>query len=147
MHVGNILIPVGIFIIIAIAVLWMFGRCKFKMLRRRQRSSDITLTSGFRLRIFSMTLFCCWSRRDLYAVLLKYSENIRLLDYSENQEKLKSIECVICQDVFDKLQTIVSFTCGHCFHTECIVQWLYERKRCPLCWSDITGKIDKVDNV
>lgn len=43
--------------------------------------------------------------------------------------------CSICQDTIAQGTRLRS--CGHCFHTECIDQWLGMNTRCPVCRHDI----------
>lgn len=43
--------------------------------------------------------------------------------------------CAICQDPVTCASRIRS--CGHCFHADCINQWLGMNTRCPVCRHDI----------
>jgi len=43
--------------------------------------------------------------------------------------------CAICQDAITQGTRLRS--CGHCFHADCIDQWLGMNTRCPVCRHDI----------
>jgi hypothetical protein len=40
--------------------------------------------------------------------------------------------CSICLAEFDET-TVQSNTCGHCFHSECIKEWVARKDTCPNC--------------
>ena len=46
-------------------------------------------------------------------------------------------ECIICQDKFQNKEKIRILPCEHCFHVQCIDQWLIENKTCPCCKKEI----------
>ena len=49
-----------------------------------------------------------------------------------------SINCSICLDLMhDKLYTI-ELECKHRFHAGCILKWVTQNQRCPLCRSTIS---------
>ncbi|EPS57435.1 hypothetical protein M569_17383, partial [Genlisea aurea] len=42
--------------------------------------------------------------------------------------------CSICLEGYSKNSEVVSeLKCGHCFHGDCIVKWLENRRSCPEC--------------
>jgi hypothetical protein len=43
--------------------------------------------------------------------------------------------CSICQENMNNATRIRA--CGHCFHQECISQWLSMNVRCPMCRHDV----------
>jgi hypothetical protein len=43
--------------------------------------------------------------------------------------------CSICQGAI--ADQVVLLACAHCFHEDCIKQWLHNHKQCPLCRADI----------
>jgi hypothetical protein len=43
--------------------------------------------------------------------------------------------CAICQDSVTCATRIRA--CGHCFHSQCISQWLGMNARCPVCRHDV----------
>uniref|UniRef100_A0A0E0JJT9 RING-type domain-containing protein n=1 Tax=Oryza punctata TaxID=4537 RepID=A0A0E0JJT9_ORYPU len=49
--------------------------------------------------------------------------------------------CGICLDDLVDL-TAVKLPCGHAFHGQCITNWLFEGKTCPMCRRDLTGLVD-----
>uniref|UniRef100_A0A1A9Z3Z7 RING-type domain-containing protein n=1 Tax=Glossina pallidipes TaxID=7398 RepID=A0A1A9Z3Z7_GLOPL len=46
-----------------------------------------------------------------------------------------SIQCPICKENFRSTDTIYSTTCGHAFHSFCIVDWRTRCTECPICRS------------
>lgn len=47
-------------------------------------------------------------------------------------------ECTICLSHFEgEQECIVLPGCDHCFHRECIDDWLREKSNCPNCRSNI----------
>ncbi|KAF2112416.1 SNF2 family N-terminal domain-containing protein [Lophiotrema nucula] len=55
-----------------------------------------------------------------------YLTNLR----RENQQEDLEHDCIICQETFE---IGVLTTCGHKYCKECINQWWYEHRTCPLC--------------
>ncbi|MBX9830526.1 E3 ubiquitin protein ligase [Candidatus Babeliales bacterium] len=41
--------------------------------------------------------------------------------------------CVVCQDNYQRSETVGTLNCGHGYHTDCIAAWLYNNPSCPLC--------------
>ena len=46
-------------------------------------------------------------------------------------------DCSICNCKIDKFNAVKSSGCGHCFHENCLKQWIYSdcvnHNRCPYC--------------
>lgn len=60
---------------------------------------------------------------------------------SESDCALEETECCICLSAFEdgeKLKVLPG--CDHCFHCECVDNWLINRSSCPLCRSSL--KVD-----
>lgn len=50
-----------------------------------------------------------------------------------NQYELED-RCSICLDAFvDGVSVLKTMRCGHAYHSQCIGQWLRQKKTCPLC--------------
>lgn len=49
-----------------------------------------------------------------------------------------NINCTICTDLYKSSDTVVSSSCGHCFHSHCLTQWLEVSETCPECRSRCT---------
>ena len=45
--------------------------------------------------------------------------------------------CCICLDNFSDTNNIKTLKCNHFFHSDCIYQWIQEKKICPLCKTNI----------
>ena len=52
-------------------------------------------------------------------------------------EKNNNLKCVICLSNFKIKDNEVTLPCLHMFHFNCIKKWLYEKRCCPLCKSEI----------
>ena len=53
--------------------------------------------------------------------------------------KNKFIEdkCIICQYEFKNYEKLIVLACKHCFHPDCISQWLENKTTCPYCKGEI----------
>eukprot|EP00656_Telonema_subtile_P008653 TRINITY_DN14038_c0_g1_i1.p1 TRINITY_DN14038_c0_g1~~TRINITY_DN14038_c0_g1_i1.p1 ORF type:complete len:344 (-),score=85.47 TRINITY_DN14038_c0_g1_i1:263-1294(-) len=50
-------------------------------------------------------------------------------------------DCCICLTEWDDgEETVVQLECGHCFHGECVEQWLESHVSCPTCKSVVDGE-------
>ncbi len=49
----------------------------------------------------------------------------------------KECRCPICRDKIAVGETVLGLPCGHLFHPDCILPYLKENDRCPLCRLDI----------
>lgn len=62
-----------------------------------------------------------------------------MLSSNDNDDDIK---CSICLDSMSESNSsndnhrVVKTTCHHFFHRECIVKWLREHRKCPLCQKD-----------
>lgn len=64
-----------------------------------------------------------------------------LLTVEYNPEKIRSkkdlndcdVKCLVCQEEYCKGETMRQLPCGHCFHKECVDQWLLSKDFCPYC--------------
>lgn len=57
--------------------------------------------------------------------------SIRALKKVEIQDC--STQCVVCLEDFRLGATATSMPCSHYYHRDCIVKWLKQSNRCPLC--------------
>ena len=48
--------------------------------------------------------------------------------------------CCICMCDYEESETVKKLACGHCFHQECIEQWLTSHTKCPTCKSLVQGE-------
>ena len=42
-------------------------------------------------------------------------------------------KCIICQQGYKVENEVLKLKCSHLFHKECIVRWLIENNKCPMC--------------
>eukprot|EP00536_Pseudo-nitzschia_multiseries_P006278 jgi/Psemu1/296196/fgenesh1_pm.130_\ len=43
------------------------------------------------------------------------------------------IKCLVCQEEYWEGDQLRNLPCGHCFHKECVDQWLLSKDFCPYC--------------
>ena len=68
---------------------------------------------------------------EVYESLKKQS--IKFKDLCE-VEKIENVECPISLEKFNEEDYIIQLKCGHFFHKEPILYWLYMQKnKCPIC--------------
>jgi hypothetical protein len=65
------------------------------------------------------------------------SSKMRFMRFEARERKDGQQECVICQ--CDLENDIRLLPCLHCFHHECILRWLANKKRCPLCQTSVSN--------
>ena len=46
-------------------------------------------------------------------------------------------KCIICQYEFKNYEKLIVLQCKHCFHPDCIEEWLKNQKVCPYCKSEV----------
>ena len=46
-------------------------------------------------------------------------------------------KCLVCQFAYEKDEVLRRLPCGHCFHAECVDQWLQTKDHCPYCRTGI----------
>lgn len=51
-------------------------------------------------------------------------------DKDENDCEVK---CLVCQFPYEKEECLRRLPCQHCFHSECVDQWLMSKDCCPYC--------------
>jgi len=76
--------------------------------------------------------------KDHIASLESYKfvgSNVRNLD--ENDSRCK---CLICQFNYEEREALRKLPCGHCFHKDCVDQWLSQKDCCPYCRQLIVQK-------
>ena len=49
------------------------------------------------------------------------------------QCKEGNIKCSICFETIEKDNIVQSLPCSHCFHHECINNWVQMKEECPIC--------------
>ena len=59
----------------------------------------------------------------------------QIADATETGVAVTNTNCAICQESVTSATRLRA--CGHCFHSECIDQWLGMNTRCPVCRHDI----------
>lgn len=81
-----------------------------------------------------------------YEELLELQERIGFVSMGLTDEEIEAIpivaiknteeNCAICQsDLGNRAKRLP--TCEHCYHGECIDQWLKKKRTCPVCLAEI----------
>eukprot|EP00930_Biecheleria_cincta_P042060 TRINITY_DN2892_c0_g1_i1.p1 TRINITY_DN2892_c0_g1~~TRINITY_DN2892_c0_g1_i1.p1 ORF type:complete len:520 (-),score=68.29 TRINITY_DN2892_c0_g1_i1:5-1564(-) len=64
-------------------------------------------------------------------------------------ENVNDTPCAVCflplvppeqNETLGEETTLVKFPCSHCFHMECVAQWLHGQTTCPTCRYELSGK-------
>jgi E3 ubiquitin-protein ligase RNF115/126 len=50
-----------------------------------------------------------------------------------NNGKLEFPNCAICISDIVKNEETILLPCGHMYHSKCIVEWLNQNNKCPVC--------------
>ncbi len=72
--------------------------------------------------------------------LSEQKKSISLEGYPiKNVEKLDEEQksCVVCQEEFQDGQDVAHLPCIHIFHQKCLVEWLEQKKTCPICQIEV----------
>ena len=51
--------------------------------------------------------------------------------------------CLICREPMALDRNCKKLPCGHCYHIECLEEWLCHSNECPLCHYDLTGILNQ----
>jgi hypothetical protein len=55
-------------------------------------------------------------------------KDVKTLDANDSKCK-----CLVCQFSYEEGETLRKLPCGHCFHAECVDQWLKDKDCCAYC--------------
>ena len=58
---------------------------------------------------------------------------------------IKEENCAICLQKYKGVDIIKEFPCKHIFHKNCILKWIKNSNKCPLCKFDITNDVNKIE--
>ena len=58
---------------------------------------------------------------------------------------IKEDKCAICLQKYTGIDIIKLFPCKHIFHKICILKWIENSNKCPLCKYDIFNDVNNVD--
>jgi len=118
--------------------------------------NSVSISSGFALQCFDkLNCYCCWRDDGIeqsVVIALPKSKNISSSCCSELRDKT----CAICLDELNTLdqRKLIELECGHDFHTSCIMKWLKQADKCPLCKGTLNIEVisepsmtDSCDNI
>ena len=74
------------------------------------------------------------SRKDILIRQLQSSVEMLSIENRSLRGSEENIECTIC---LESEGTLVPTTCGHKFHTNCLMEWLSTHDTCPVCRHDL----------
>jgi hypothetical protein len=73
----------------------------------------------------------------------------RLLSFTFDPESAKGkdendcqVKCLVCQFAYEKEECLRRLPCNHCFHKDCVDQWLQAKDFCPYCRTPIVEEGD-----
>lgn len=119
-HAGSY-VALGCLILIAIPAVIIILQIIYKYCKEVYKHGCSSTCSSFHC--------CCFPKETKYKTYIMNS----------NIDKEKYNECTICLESFDNDQIICQLSCDHCFHKDCLDQWINETMRsnqecvCPLC--------------
>ncbi|XP_029048446.1 uncharacterized protein LOC117601401 isoform X3 [Osmia lignaria lignaria] len=78
-------------------------------------------------------------------------ESIENHTFRHKYKRVKKVEngedaiekCTICLSEFEDCESVRRLPCMHLFHIDCVDQWLWTNKRCPICRVDIETFLHK----
>lgn len=53
------------------------------------------------------------------------------------------VKCLVCQFSYEEEECLRRLPCGHCFHKDCVDQWLQSKEFCPYCRTSIVDDEQK----
>ena len=53
------------------------------------------------------------------------------------KNKFTDDKCIVCQYEFKNYEKLIVLPCKHCFHPDCIEEWLKNQKVCPYCKDEV----------
>ena len=62
--------------------------------------------------------------------------NVEDTEDATSNDFLSATDCVICMDLLQD-RACEALVCGHVYHRTCLLQWLAQRKTCPLCCTPV----------
>jgi hypothetical protein len=74
------------------------------------------------------------SRKDILIRQLQSSVEMLSIENRSLRGSEENIECTICLETEG---TLVPTTCGHKFHTNCLMEWLSTHDTCPVCRNNL----------
>ena len=87
-----------------------------------------------------------------YNEIYNKKRNKFILELDEFQYKhvkkysiIKENKCPICLQNYKGVDIIKEFPCKHIFHKNCILKWIKNSNKCPLCKYDITNDVNNID--
>ncbi len=73
--------------------------------------------------------------RETDVNLLELIPETKIEDPSKLPEEKRS--CIICLCDYEIGENVVTISCTHSFHTDCIREWLNSHNHCPICKHEI----------
>ncbi|OQS04923.1 hypothetical protein THRCLA_20757 [Thraustotheca clavata] len=75
---------------------------------------------------------------ELLDAFLQVPVNLRDIRFKEATQTQMDDSCAICtyeylKEDFAELGKVVVLPCGHCFHRDCVSEWLFSHNTCPMC--------------
>ncbi|KAF0689364.1 Aste57867_19190 [Aphanomyces stellatus] len=69
---------------------------------------------------------------EMYQAHLKTDEG--------NEDEATDESCAICMDDFDESEGgVIRLSCSHVYHRDCVMDWIMEKKACPICRANVAS--------
>ena len=111
--------------------------------KQKYRKYQIEVDNAIKMSLVDAYGENAYENQDMtYENLLSLQEKIGFVKIGLTDEQIQDIpiskldELDTCSICFNQGDVGKVLLCGHFFHTECIDQWLREKKSCPLCLSE-----------
>lgn len=74
----------------------------------------------------------------------KILESIKIDKLTDNSSEIKNqSNCLVCLEDFQVEESVIKLDCKHCFHDNCLKDWLNKHNTCPVCRLELeTDDID-----
>ena len=81
-------------------------------------------------------LLCYGDKND---IKVRKDDDEDRIDVDENYDE--EVECMICRDMLHGTEQKVCFLpCAHCYHEECVKEWIKYKPHCPFCKAKVSMK-------
>ena len=75
-----------------------------------------------------------WINEEIVLMILDQSSATQV-----SKDQLKDMDCCpVCLEEYNEDEKVFFLDCGHCYHPNCLIEWIDGGKRsCPMCRADI----------
>ena len=105
---------------------------------RITRVEDLLLLISLNLALLLIIIIIIykWNTKNKMLEKKEKEKNFQKFFIDENNIEITQNVCSIClEEIKDSYKVL---TCNHCYHKECIIEWLNYKEECPNCRKDLT---------